>query len=246
MTDNKLYTDLLDRMQQEQQQYREWLLTQPPGEILSHAYEYATREDILMAAEDMTLRPAQMRALLDAPVILGDVFKDFCKCETGVMEQLKRCIEDRADLNLEKTQDKEYPAVYPQTAAYARLHNELPQYRASNKLNEQCRDEIAEAIRFNYSGSYLEKCTIHQILSAYGPERTRFVLAAAIQCREGDTRICTANRKWADAVRPQRDINSEGVDKAVYYANPETHSGLLDMCVSQLRSLERTKDSYER
>ena len=115
MTDNKLYTDLLDRMQQEQQQYREWLLTQPPGEILSHAYEYATREDILMAAEDMTLRPAQMRALLDSPVILGDVFKDFCKLETGVMEQLKRCIEDRADQNLEKTQDmmrKPRPNVY--------------------------------------------------------------------------------------------------------------------------------------
>lgn len=246
MADNKLHIELLDKMQQEQQQYRDWLITQPPEEILNHAYEYCTREDILVEAEEIELRPAQIRALLDSPMIIGDVFKDFCKCDTDVMNQIKQCIEDRADKNLEKTQHKKYPPVYTQSAAYARLHDELPQYRESNKLNEQCRDEIAAAISFYYTGNQLEDGAMHQVLASYGPERTRFVLAAAIQCREGDERICTANRKWADKVRPHRDKNADGYDKANFYASPQTHSGLLDIFASQVRSLTRGKESPER
>lgn len=243
MKDNKPYTELIDKMQQEQQRFRDWLVKQPPDEILGHAYEYCTREDILAEAEEIELRPAQMKALLDSPAILGDIFKDFCKCETDVMEQVKQCIEDRADKNLEKMQYKEYPAVYTQSAAYARQHDELPQYRESNRVNEQCRDEIDAAISFYYTGSHLENGAIQQVLTAYGPERTRFVLAAAIHCRVGDARISAANRKWADSVRPHRDITADGFDKAVYYANPAAHSGLLDICASQMRNLERAKES---
>ena len=148
MADDKLYTELLDKMQQEQQQFRDWLLKQSPDEILGHAYEYCTREDILAEAEEIELRPAQMQALMGSPSILGDIFKDFCKCETDVMEQIKQCIKDRADKNLEKVSHKEYPAVYTRSAAYARQHDELPQYRESNRLNEQCRDEIDAAVSF--------------------------------------------------------------------------------------------------
>ena len=84
---------------------------------------------------------------------------------------------------------------------------------------------------------------MQQVLATYGPERTCFILAAAIQCRKGDARISSSNRKWADTVRPHRDVTADGFDKAVYYANPAAHSGLLDMCVSQLRNNERAKES---
>ena len=243
MADDKLYTELLDKMQQEQQQFRDWLLKQSPDEILGHAYEYCTREDILAEAEEIELRPAQMQALMGSPSILGDIFKDFCKCETDVMEQIKQCIKDRADKNLEKVSHKEYPAVYTRSAAYARQHDELPQYRESNRLNEQCRDEIDAAVSFYYICSRLEDGAMQQVLATYGPERTCFILAAAIQCRKGDARISSSNRKWADTVRPHRDVTADGFYKAVYYANPAAHSGLLDMCVSQLRNNERAKES---
>ena len=39
---------LLEKMQQEQAKYRDWLTVQPPEEILNHTYEYTVREDILM------------------------------------------------------------------------------------------------------------------------------------------------------------------------------------------------------
>ena len=39
---------LYEKMSAEQAEYRGWLLTQTPEDILNHAYAYAIREDILM------------------------------------------------------------------------------------------------------------------------------------------------------------------------------------------------------
>ena len=44
---------------QEQEQFRDWLLSQPPAEILNHAYEYTVREDILMTLETRDLENGQ-------------------------------------------------------------------------------------------------------------------------------------------------------------------------------------------
>ena len=38
---------LYDKMKAEQDKYRDWLLNQPPEEILNHTYEYTMREDIV-------------------------------------------------------------------------------------------------------------------------------------------------------------------------------------------------------
>lgn len=41
------YNSLLyDKMKAEQDKYRDWLLSQPPEEILNHTYEYTMREDM--------------------------------------------------------------------------------------------------------------------------------------------------------------------------------------------------------
>lgn len=52
---NEPNTRIYEKMEAEQQQYREWLLAQPPDEILKHTYEYTMRQDILMAMEEMDL-----------------------------------------------------------------------------------------------------------------------------------------------------------------------------------------------
>ena len=49
MTNEELNTRLYEKMFAEQEQFRDWLLSQPPAEILNHAYEYTVREDILMS-----------------------------------------------------------------------------------------------------------------------------------------------------------------------------------------------------
>ena len=46
MTNEELNTALYEKMFAEQQRYREWLLSQPPDEILNHCYEFTVREAI--------------------------------------------------------------------------------------------------------------------------------------------------------------------------------------------------------
>ena len=63
MTPEELNTASYHKMEAEQDSYRDWLLTLPPDEILQHAYEYAVRQDILFAMEDLELQPEQCQAL---------------------------------------------------------------------------------------------------------------------------------------------------------------------------------------
>ena len=65
MTNEELNTRLYEKMFAEQEQFRDWLLSQPPAEILNHAYEYTMREDILMSLEYNDLEDSQARALLN-------------------------------------------------------------------------------------------------------------------------------------------------------------------------------------
>lgn len=46
MTNPDLLTKLYQRISAEQVWYRNWLLSQPPGEILNHAAEYTVQKDI--------------------------------------------------------------------------------------------------------------------------------------------------------------------------------------------------------
>lgn len=95
---------LYQKMKDEQQRYRQWLLTQPPDEILNHTYEYTMRQDILIAMEDMDLSDRQARALLKSPCPLEDVHQHFRKQEYGHMEQIKNAIETRANLVVREEQ----------------------------------------------------------------------------------------------------------------------------------------------
>ena len=48
----ELNSELYNRMFEEQEHYRNWLLSLPPEEILFHAFSYSVREDILMTQEE--------------------------------------------------------------------------------------------------------------------------------------------------------------------------------------------------
>ena len=233
MKNDPLVAKLYNKMQQEQNEYRAWLLAQPPEEILNHAYEYSSREDILIALENASLRPAQLRALLESQAPLADIYKDYRDCDTNTLDVMALCIADRADIDLMESTKKNWPPVYYQTGRYAREH-------------EECRDEIDDAISYNYNGLCLDDGAVQQVLAGYGAERTRYIVAAAIQVRAGDARISPQNRRWADSVRKIKDINADGYDKAAYYANLQSHSGLIDIFTSRLRQLEREKTAPER
>ena len=100
MKNDPLVAKLYNKMQQEQNEYRAWLLAQPPEEILNHAYEYSSREDILIALENASLRPAQLRALLESQAPLADIYKDYRDCDTNTLDVMTLCIADRADMRV--------------------------------------------------------------------------------------------------------------------------------------------------
>lgn len=89
--------NLYEKMSYEQDDFRKWLLSQPPEEILNHAYEYAMREDILMAMETEELTDAQAQALLRSRTPLADVYREFDKLESAHMDEIRSCIESRAN-----------------------------------------------------------------------------------------------------------------------------------------------------
>ena len=97
MNTNDLNTALYEKMAAEQDKYRDWLKSQPPAEVLNHAYEYTVREDIVMAMEQLELTDAQAQALLDSPTPLADVYRHFEKVETDHMDVIRDSIENRAD-----------------------------------------------------------------------------------------------------------------------------------------------------
>ena len=90
MTNEELNTALYKKVFAEQEKYREWLLSQPPDEILNYCYEYTVREDIVLALEEYDLSDKQ-------PSPLADVFKDFEKRETDHMDNIRDTIECRAN-----------------------------------------------------------------------------------------------------------------------------------------------------
>lgn len=106
MTNEQLNTRLYEKMAAEQIHYRAWLLTQPPKEILDHASEYTTREDILIAMEDAELSEAQVRALLKSRSPLDDVYRQWNKTETHHMDDIRDVIEARAEYVIRAEKEK--------------------------------------------------------------------------------------------------------------------------------------------
>ena len=88
---------LYEKMRAEQEQYKSWLTKQAPEEILSHAYEYSVREDILFAVESTEFTEEQTKALLASPSPLADVYRVWEKRESPLMEEITSAIEGCAD-----------------------------------------------------------------------------------------------------------------------------------------------------
>ena len=88
---------LYEKMKNEQNSYRKWLLSQQPEEILNHTYEYTTREDILMCMEELSLQPKQAKAIQQ----IGTERESEESLEKIRIEQLKvwlKTVRDPADI----------------------------------------------------------------------------------------------------------------------------------------------------
>ena len=96
MTNEELNTRLYEKMFAEQEQFRDWLLSQPAAEILNHAYEYTVREDILMSIEYHDLEDSQARALLKSGKPLKQIFERWENQETSYMDTVWDTVQEQA------------------------------------------------------------------------------------------------------------------------------------------------------
>ena len=96
MTNEELNTRLYEKMFAEQEQFRDWLLSQPAAEILNHAYEYTVREDILMSLEYHDLEESQARALLKSGKPLKQIFERWENQETSYMDTVWDTVQEQA------------------------------------------------------------------------------------------------------------------------------------------------------
>ena len=212
------------KMTDEFNAYRAWLLTQPPEEILNHAYEYTTKQDIMLNVADAGLSSAQIETMLRSPCPLEDVFKDYRQLDSLSYPawDFRDVISQRADDAME--QQRAVP-VYDGTAREASERGEAEKFKASAEADENCKTAIENAIARNYDGSRLNtKAAIAEVREQFGEKRMVRVTASLIVNRPHDGRISPENMAWAE---------KNAATKKVY--TNRTHSGLLDIFASRLR-----------
>lgn len=102
----ELNSELYNRMFEEQEHYRIWLLSLPPEEILFHAFSYSVREDILMTQEENNFSIEKCKALLESPTPLADMKRAYDKTETNYMDDIRNVMENYADDTLRENKKK--------------------------------------------------------------------------------------------------------------------------------------------
>ena len=70
--------------------------------------------------------------------------------------------------------------VYKHTAAYAREHDELAAYRASNQVNVACKEAIEATIRDHYRDNRLDTAAVDQVVQQFGYDRAFHILAITV------------------------------------------------------------------
>ncbi len=221
---------LTEKMTAEFDGYRSWLLKQPPEEILNHAYEYTTKENLLNVLGDTDLKPQQIETLLRSPCPLEDVFKDCVHIDQSDYNYtLKVLIDQRADMEMEK--QRAIP-IYNGTAREANERGELDKFKASVEADENCKTAIENAIVRNYDGSRLNtNAAIREVREQFGDKRLARVTASLIVNRPHDERISPENMKWAEKNATTKKAFTD-----------RTHSGLLDIFATRLRESERKRE----
>ena len=166
---------LLTKMNSEFAEYEAWLLQQPASVILENAFQYTTKQDILMHAESVELSPAQLETLLHSRAPLEEVFETYRNTDSDfLMIEMHDAMETCADnaMAVQRT-----APVYTQPPDYAREHGELDKYRESKRLNVLCKEAIEQTVRDNYKDNRLDTDAVWRDVTAqFGSKRAAFLL----------------------------------------------------------------------
>lgn len=130
---------------------------------------------------------------------------------------------------------KDTTPVYFHSGAYAREHRELDQYRASCKANIACKEAIEQVIADHYRDNRLDPACVRQVLQQFDYSRIFYVLANTVRQKEHDGRISRDNKAWAQTIPVCEDKDGFGYDRNVYFVVDRSHTGLMDLFLTQAR-----------
>ena len=125
--------------------------------------------------------------------------------------------------------------VYKHPAAYAREHDELAAYRASNQANTACKEAIETAIRDHYRDNRLDAAAVDQVVQQFGYDRAFHILAITVCQADWDRRYSPDNRAWANAMSIPANPDAWGTDRNCYFVVDQAHTGLVDLLVTHVR-----------
>ena len=153
-----------------------------------------------------------------------------------VVQEHEKEMEDKTMESTVKT------PVYHETAAYAREHGELEQYRNSHWTNIACKNDIEDAIARNFDGMHLNKECVSEVLDRYGSERVSLVLAATVQTKAWDGRFSNTNKDWAFSVDIKDTDTARGFDRRDEYAvgsHPAVLDGFINLARKEMKEREQ-------
>ena len=226
---------LLTKMHSEFAEYEAWLLRQPASVILENAFQYTTKQDILMHAESVDLSPAQLETLLHSRAPLEEVFETYRNTDSDfLMLEMHDAMETCADdaMAVQRT-----AMVYTQPPDYAREHGELDKYRESKRLNVLCKEAIEQSVRDNYLDA---DAVWRDVTAQFGSKRAAFVLAMTVREKDFAGRFSRENKVWAKSQPLPPDPERRGLYCS--YVVDKSHPVLTDALITHARrELERQK-----
>ena len=143
MTKEQLENKLYERMSAENETFLTDLKAKPVDEIISHAYEIACRDNLLMLFEDETsLSERQLTVLNEFEHPLSQLYTDWLSRDTDEMDAFRDSIACCADDILRKRVEEKYqdPAqpIYPNTRSEAMARGEVFEWMASRDRTLTC------------------------------------------------------------------------------------------------------------
>ena len=142
-TKDELETRLYERMSQENKAFLTEMKAKSPDEIISHAYEIACRDNLLILFEDETsLSERQLTVLNEFEHPLSQLYTDWLSRDTDEMDAFRDSIACCADDILRKRVEEKYrdPAqpIYPNTRSEAMARGEVFEWMASRDRTLTC------------------------------------------------------------------------------------------------------------
>ena len=240
MTKDQLENTFYERMSAENEAFLADLRVKPADEIISHAYEIACRDNLLMLFEDETsLSERQLEVLMEFDHPLEALFDDWINRDSDEMDRFRDSVEACADDILRKRVEEKYrdPAqpIYPNTRSEAMVRGEVFEWMASRDRTLTCAGAFEKDATNAYNDGKLP-AFLKEWTNTYGKDRCMFVLACTMRQRTGDERFyppaCQAAGRFA-ALQKQMGGHTD-----IYAV--DNHSCVINAAMEELAKPERS------